>query len=68
MQGKENTGSGPLRKLVGQETSTPAGRNTLTTVREGFAVQLFLLVSGVVVARVLGVEDRGHLALTESLR
>jgi hypothetical protein len=50
-------------QAVGQATSTPAGRNTLTTVSGGFAVQLFLLVSGVVVARLLGVEDRGHLAL-----
>jgi hypothetical protein len=66
VQGKENTGSGHLRKLVGQATSTPAGRNTLTTVSGGFAVQLFLLVSGVVVARLLGVEDRGHLAFPRS--
>jgi hypothetical protein len=51
----------------GQATSTPAGPNTLTTVSGGFAVQLFLLVNGVVVARLLGVEG-GHLAFTESLR
>jgi hypothetical protein len=46
VQGKENTASGHLRKLVRQATRTPTGRNTLTTVSGGFAVQLFMLVSG----------------------
>jgi hypothetical protein len=40
VQGKENTRSGHLRKLVGQATSIPAGCNTLTTVSGCFAVQL----------------------------
>jgi O-antigen/teichoic acid export membrane protein len=42
--------------------ATPRGR-ALVTVLGGFAVQPLLLVSGVIVARLLGVEDRGHLAL-----
>jgi hypothetical protein len=60
VQGKKNTGSGHLRKLVGQATSTPAGRNTLTNVSGGFAVQLFLLVSGVVVARHISAPGTRH--------
>ncbi len=42
--------------------ATPRGR-AFVTVLGGFAVQPLLLVSGVIVARLLGVEDRGHLAL-----
>src|SRR5829696_5675317 len=62
MQGK---GTGRPRRITElfALAGAPTGRNTLTTVIGGFAVQLFLLVSGVVVARLLGVENRGHLAL-----
>ena len=35
----------------------------MLTVAGGFGVQLALLVSGILVARLLGVEDRGYLAL-----
>ena len=36
---------------------------TALTILTSFAVQAFLAISGVIVARMLGVEDRGHLAL-----
>jgi O-antigen/teichoic acid export membrane protein len=39
------------------------GRATASSVGAGLVVQLMLLVSGVLAARVLGVEDRGYLAL-----
>jgi O-antigen/teichoic acid export membrane protein len=39
------------------------GRATAPTVGAGLGVQLMLLVSGVLAARALGVEDRGYLAL-----
>lgn len=38
-------------------------RNSAITVGGGFGVQAAVLVSGILVARLLGVEDRGHLAL-----
>lgn len=40
----------------------PATRNAAVTVVGGVAAQIPILVSGIVVARALGVEDRGHLA------
>lgn len=42
---------------------TSIERASIETVITGFGLQLTLMVSGVLVARILGVEDRGHLAL-----
>jgi O-antigen/teichoic acid export membrane protein len=39
------------------------GRAAAPTVGAGVGVQLAVLASGIAAARILGVEDRGHLAL-----
>jgi O-antigen/teichoic acid export membrane protein len=43
--------------------ATPVRRDLLGSVATAFAGQLFLVVSGVLAARLLGPEDRGYLAL-----
>jgi O-antigen/teichoic acid export membrane protein len=42
---------------------SPARRATLNTLGIGLAVQAIIVISGVLAARILGPEDRGHLAL-----
>jgi O-antigen/teichoic acid export membrane protein len=54
---------GELRALAARAAGASTGRNAAVTIVGGFGVQLSLMVSGVIVARALGVEDRGHLAL-----
>ncbi len=52
-----------LQDLARTAVGASVGRDALTTIAGGVAGQLALLVSGILVARLLGVEDRGHLAL-----
>jgi O-antigen/teichoic acid export membrane protein len=46
-----------------QIRGTAVRRASIETVLTGFGLQMTLMVSGILVARILGVEDRGHLAL-----
>ncbi len=50
----------PLAYLRGL---SPARRATLNTLAVGLAVQGIIAISGILAARILGPEDRGHLAL-----
>ncbi len=52
-----------LRRFAERAAAGTTGRNAAMTVAGGFGVQFALLVSGILVARLLGVEDRGYLAL-----
>jgi O-antigen/teichoic acid export membrane protein len=42
---------------------SPARRATLSTLAVGLAIQGIIAISGILAARILGPEDRGHLAL-----
>lgn len=56
---------GPREILRGLRTS--ADRTTLGTISTGVMVQVALVVSGVIAARMLGPEDRGRLAYLQAL-
>ena len=52
-----------LSKVLSVFISTPLRRSALESVITGFLAQLILVVSGVLTARILGVEGRGYFAL-----
>lgn len=52
-----------MRRRLRGTAGAPVRRDTAITVAGGFWAQATVLVSGVLVARILGVENRGHLAL-----
>lgn len=59
----ESRGTIPEKSIFRLSVSSPARRATLGTLASGVIGQLALLVSGIVSARLLGVEGRGYLAL-----